>query len=77
MSREPDEHNLINFIAATVETMREQMAKKSDIARVESKLETITAVIRGDIEQVSFRLDSIDRALSPNGPDRKRSQPSA
>lgn len=57
MSREPDDHNLINFIAATVETMRDQMAKKSDIARVESRLETSTAVIRGDIEQVSF--DSI------------------
>jgi hypothetical protein len=63
MSREPDD-NLINFIAATVETMCDQMATKSDIARVESKLETSTAVIRGDIEQVSFRLDSIDRALS-------------
>jgi TolA-binding protein len=62
----PNNGNLINFIAATVETMRDQigvmrdqMATKSDIARLEVQ---ITAV-RGDIEQVHLRLDSIDRTL--------------
>lgn len=60
----PNGENLINFIATTVETMRDQMATKSDIGRVESKLEVGTTAIRGDIEQVHIRLDSIDRALS-------------
>jgi hypothetical protein len=55
----PNNGNLINFIAATVESMRDQMATKSDIARLEAQ---ITAV-RGDIEQVHLRLDSIDRTL--------------
>ena len=61
--QEPENNNLINFIAATVETMRDQMATKSDIARLESKLEVETAAIRGDIEQVHLRLDSIERTL--------------
>ena len=61
--KEPENNNLINFIATTVETMRDQMATKSDIARLESKLEVETAAIRGDIEQIHLRLDSIERAL--------------
>ena len=40
MSSEND-HELINFIAATVETMREQMATKDDIVRLESRMETM------------------------------------
>jgi hypothetical protein len=59
----PENNNLINFIATTVETMRDQMATKSDIARLESKLEVETAAIHGDVEQIHLRLDSIDRAL--------------
>jgi peptidoglycan hydrolase CwlO-like protein len=55
----PNHGNLINFIASTVETMRDQMATKSDVARLEHQ---ITAV-RGDIEQVHMRIDSIDRTL--------------
>jgi hypothetical protein len=61
--QEPENSNLINFIAATVETMRDQMVTKSDIARLEAKLEVETAAIRGDIEQVHLRLDSIERTL--------------
>ena len=84
MSDEPDDNNLLNFIAATVEAMRDQMATKddvlqlearmdrmelqmatkSDIARLEAKLEAETTAIRGDIEQVHLRLDSIERALT-------------
>lgn len=40
MSDEND-HELINFIAATIETMREQMATKDDIVRLESRMETM------------------------------------
>jgi hypothetical protein len=107
MSDENDPE-LINFIAATVETMREQMATKDnivqlesrletmrermdtmhkematkedlarvesslhaeiatkgDLARVESSLEAKTTAIRGDIEQVHIRLDSLDRTVN-------------
>ena len=72
----PENNNLIEFIATTIETMRDQMvtkdalaqmATKSDLAQLEDRLTTkldvqITAV-RGDIEQVNLRLDSIERAL--------------
>jgi hypothetical protein len=65
--QQPENNNLIEFIAATVETMRDQMATKNDLAQLEARLTTkleveITAV-RGDIEQVHLRLDSIERTL--------------
>lgn len=61
--QDPENNNLLNFMAATIETIREQMATKSDIARLEAKLEAETTAIRGDIEQIHLRLDSIERAL--------------
>ncbi len=104
--QEPENSNLIKFIAVTVETMRGQMdemrgemfetrkdmaemrdqmatksdlkgmatksdlegmATKSDLAQLEGRLTTkleveITAV-RGNIEQIHLRLDSIERAI--------------
>ncbi len=99
MSGEND-HSLINFIATTVEALRDQMATKDDIVRLESRMDTMreqmatkadsahvkedlarvesrvvrvestletvaarTTAIRGDIEQVQIRLDSIDRGV--------------
>lgn len=100
--------NLLNYIAATVETLRDQietvrdqMATKADLAelreqmatkaelavvkddiaairaeiatkkdlasleaRLELRIDTKTTAIRGDVEQVQLRLDSIDRALT-------------
>jgi hypothetical protein len=95
MSEQPDDKNLLNFIAATVESMRDQMATRSDLAplrdqveylggqvesmrdrmatkedlasletRLTDKLEVEITAVRGDIEQIHLRLDSIDRALS-------------
>ena len=104
--QEPENKNLINFIAATVESMRDQMvwtrgemfemrkemaemrdqlatkrdlegmatksdlegmATKSDLAQLEgrltTKLEVEITIVRGDIEQVHMRLDSIERAI--------------
>jgi hypothetical protein len=61
-----EDHNLLNFIAATVETMRDQMATKEDIVRLESRMATMdarTTAIQGDIEQVHLRFDSLDRRL--------------
>jgi hypothetical protein len=65
--QESNSNGLLNFIAATVETMRDQMATKSDLAQLEArfnaKLEAEIAAVRGDIEQVQLRLDSIEKAL--------------
>lgn len=78
-NRQPEENeNLLNFIASTVEMIRDRMATKDELAEVESrltsridglerkvdKLETTTTVIRGDVEQVQLRLDGIDKAIS-------------
>ena len=67
-NQQPEENeNLLNFIASTVEMIRDRMATKDDIARLDSKvdkLEVETTVIRGDIEQVHLRLDGIEKTLS-------------
>jgi hypothetical protein len=72
---ESNNDNRIGFIASTVETlrddvakMREQMATKEDLARLEGrfteKLHVSTASVRGDLEQVQLRLDSIEHGVS-------------
>ena len=64
-----NDRNLINFIATTVETVRDQveslhaqvetmrkeMATKNDLNRLET-------TVHGEFEQVHLRLDSIDRS---------------
>jgi hypothetical protein len=45
-------------------TMRDQMATKSDLRRLEEKTEAGFVAVRGDIERVALRLDTIERALS-------------
>ena len=69
MSQQPEENeNLLNFIAATVEMIRDRMATKEELAQVEirltDKIEVETTVLRGEIEQVHLRLDGIEKALS-------------
>ncbi|HYH86882.1 MAG TPA: hypothetical protein VEX60_15625 [Pyrinomonadaceae bacterium] len=54
----------VDYIGGQLETMRDQMATKSDIARLEDRIEVETTAVRGDIEQVHLRLDSIERAIS-------------
>jgi len=56
---ESNNHELIGFIASSVETMRDQMATKSDLQRLEDKLDISTTAIRGDIEQVHLKLNSM------------------
>lgn len=67
-NRRPEENdNLLNFIASTGEMIRDRMATKDDIARLETrmdKLQVESKAIRGDVEQVQLRLDSIDKAVS-------------
>jgi hypothetical protein len=61
-----DNDRRLNFIAETIELIRDQMATKTDLAALEEKMATKdgVAVIRGDIEQVQLRLDTIERTLS-------------
>ena len=72
-----DENSVLQYIINLIESMREEMATKddlahmatkSDLAQVEARLiarlEAETTAIRGDIEQVHLRLDSIERALT-------------
>lgn len=68
-NRQPEENgNLLNFIASTVEMIRDRMATKDELAEVEArltrKIEVETTAIRGDLEQVHLRLDGIDKAVS-------------
>jgi len=57
---ESNNNNVIGFIASTVESlrddvasMRQEMATKSDVT-----------ILRGDIEQVQLRLDTIEHSMS-------------
>jgi tetrahydromethanopterin S-methyltransferase subunit G len=74
-NQQPEENeNLLNFIASTIEMIRDRMATKDDIARLDSKmdklegkvdkLEVETTIIRGEVEQVHLRLDGIEKALA-------------
>ncbi|HWQ33165.1 MAG TPA: hypothetical protein VNQ79_09935 [Blastocatellia bacterium] len=58
-----DNDDLLSFIASNIETIRDQMASRSDITRLEAKLDTGQAALRGDIERVDLRLDGIDHKL--------------
>lgn len=40
-SMSENDNNLITFIASTIETMRDQMATKEDLVRLESRMETM------------------------------------
>jgi hypothetical protein len=73
--RQPEENeNPLRFIASTVEIIRDRMATKDDIVRLDSRvdglevkvdrIEVTTTIIRGEVEQVNLRLDGIDKALS-------------
>src|SRR6266496_308503 len=91
MDENEGKNNMLQFIAATVETLRDQvgtlrdqvaamddqmvtkselrrleehMATKSELRRLEEKIEAGFTAVRGDIERVALRLDTIERALS-------------
>lgn len=54
----------VAFLGGQVEDIRDRMATRSDLARVEDRLGVETTAIRGDIEKVHLRLDGIDKTLS-------------
>ncbi len=51
-----------------IEVIRDEMATKAELARLEGKLseriEVSTTTIRGDIEQVQLRLDTMEHGVS-------------
>jgi hypothetical protein len=50
----PDDNNLLNFIATTVETMRDQVATKDDIVRLESRMDTMRDEMATKVELVAL-----------------------
>lgn len=54
----------VDYMGGQLETVRDQVATKSDVARLEAKIEVEITAVRGDIELVQLRLDSIERALN-------------
>jgi hypothetical protein len=67
--------DVIGFIASTVETIRDQMATKDELAnavarldgRIDSlseKLDASTTIITGNFEQIHFRLDTVEHSIS-------------
>jgi hypothetical protein len=64
----------VAFLGGQVEDIRDRMATKDDIVRLDSRLDKVevkvdkldvtTTVIKGEVEQVHLRLDGIDRALT-------------
>ena len=61
----PDEEGgLLHFIASTVERTRDRLDSLSETVATKDEVRAQAAAIRGDIEQVQLRLDSIERALS-------------
>ena len=57
----------VGYLGGQVEVIRDQMATKRELAqlgeRLTTKLDVEITTVRGDIEQVHLRLDSIERAI--------------
>ena len=64
MAESNNNSELIGFIGSSIESLRDEMATKSDTRRVEDKVESSTTAIRGDIEQVHLRLNTMEHSLS-------------
>jgi hypothetical protein len=65
MSGEND-NNLINFIATTVEALRDQMATKEDIVRVESRMESMREQMttKEDLARVESNLENLREQMA-------------
>jgi hypothetical protein len=61
---ESNNDNLIGFIASTVETIRDEVTTIHGEMVTKATFEATTTAIRGDIEQVQLRLDSIEHGAS-------------
>jgi 23S rRNA U2552 (ribose-2'-O)-methylase RlmE/FtsJ len=58
----------LDVVTADMARMREEMATKEDLARLDGRfserLQVATTGIRGDIEQVQLRLDSMEHGIT-------------
>jgi hypothetical protein len=60
-----DRNRLIEFIATTVEAMRDQMGTmQGQIGSMQDQMTAGFTAVRGDIERVALRLDQVDRKQS-------------
>jgi hypothetical protein len=56
--------NLIGFIASSVETINDRLNAIEERMATKAQLETATTAIRGDIEQVHLRLNTMEHSVS-------------
>ena len=56
--------NLIGFIASNVETINDRLNGIEERMATKAQLEATTTAIRGDIEQVHLRLNTMEHSVS-------------
>ncbi len=62
-NRQPEENeNLLNFIAATVEMIRDRMATKDDTARLDSRIDKLEATMatKDDMARLDSKLGALE-----------------
>ena len=56
-NRQPEENkNLLNFIASTIEMIRDRMATKDDVARLDSKIDKLG----GKVDSLDGKVDKLE-----------------
>ena len=61
---ESNNNEVIGFIASTVETIRNEMASMRAVMVTTDSFDAAITAVRGDIEQIHLRLDSLDHRIS-------------
>ena len=61
---ESNNNEVIGFIASTVEAMRNDMASMRAVMVTKDSFEAAITAVRGDIEQIHLRLDSMEHRIS-------------
>jgi hypothetical protein len=60
---ESNKNEVIGFIASTVETLRDDMASMRSEMLTKGGFDVAVTGVRGDIEQVQLRLDSMEHSI--------------
>ena len=61
---ETNNNEVIGFIASTVETIRNDMASMRAVMVTKDSFDAAMTAVRGDLEQVHLRLDSIGHSIA-------------
>ncbi|HEY3102071.1 MAG TPA: hypothetical protein VGJ69_00675 [Pyrinomonadaceae bacterium] len=61
---ESNNNKVIGFIASTVETLRDDMASMRSEMVTRGAFDVAITAVRGDIEQVQLRLDSMEHSIA-------------